>query len=315
MTNHEINLPENLKLLSHSSVTLLHKCPRKFQIYRMLGKPEGADEGDHHLSFGDAVGKAVQNYLIHGDADKAAFQLFMDWQGDIFDEDAGATKDRKTFWHALYSLDKFIEFRHTALVEYELVFINELPAVELGFSIECHSGFKYRGKLDALLRHRRTGELKVLEVKTTKFRKVSEASYANSGQGLGYSLVIEVIAGILNIEAGASFEVYYPVYKTLGYEWELFPFTKSHTDRAVFIRNLLIDIAHISEFAAWEHFPMHGENCFDFFRNCEYFGVCTMSDKSLFINAKPVKDDSATYPFQFSLDQIIEAQLAVHQAT
>lgn len=305
-------IPEQLKLLSHSSSVLLHKCPRKFQIYRMLGKAAGADDGDHHLAFGDVVGKAIQNYLVHGDYERCTFQAFMDWTGDIFEENASADKDKKNFWHALNALDRFVDFRHTALVEYELVFIGDVPAIELGFSIQCADGFKYRGKLDALLRHRRTGELKVLECKTTKFRKVSEASYANSGQGLGYSLVVEAIAQMLGVDAGASFEVYYPVYKTLSYEWELFPFTKSHTDRALFIRNLLIDIAHISEFAAWGHFPMHGENCFDFFRNCEYFGMCGMKDENLLLNVKPVKDDSADYAFDFSLDDIIEAQLQLH---
>jgi hypothetical protein len=304
------SIHSSLKLLSNSSSVTLHKCPRKFEIYRMLGK-QVDEQGDEHLDFGSAVGEGMQEYLVSGSYEKAVMKVFRSWKKDL-DDDQGA-KSKKLFWHAVFAMQKFVEFRQTVLAQYEVAYFDGKPAIELGFSIDIGDGFFYRGFLDALLIHKITRQLKVLECKTTKFRNVHEASYANSGQGLGYSLVVDAIANILQLDAGASYEVIYPVYKTLAYEWEPFFFTKSHTQRALWIKNIIRDIQHIAEYAADNHFPMHGESCFDFFRPCEYFGVCEISSKVLFAGVKEleVKAVDPKYQFNFTLDQIIEAQLAL----
>lgn len=298
----------NLKLLSHSSETLLHKCPRKYELYKLGGKIDGEDSNDEHLSFGKIVGDGVQNLLVTGgDMNKAMFQAFMQWDKIIDDERAEGSK--KTFWHILYALEKFETVRQMAYSNYELVSFNEMPAVELGFSIDLGDGFFYRGKIDALLFDKIKRKLKPLECKTTKFNKVHEASYKNSGQGLGYGLIVDIIAKKLGIDQGNTCEVLYPVYKTGMYEWELFQFQKSHTQRATWIRNLLRDKQHVAEYAVDGYFPMHGENCFDFFRPCPHFGMCEMSTKLLVPSVKMQVEEEEKYLFKFSLEELIEAQL------
>lgn len=303
----------NLKLLSASSSTLLHKCPRKFQLYRLLKVEKDPDTVEPHLDFGHWVGEGIQTYFVTGDYNKALMAMFLYNAGDLFSGDD--KRDNKTFWHAIIALDRFVEFRHTELQHYDVVVLDGKPAAELGFNLTCLDGFSYRGFLDLLLINNLTNELTTLECKTTKFKNVHEAIYKNSAQGLGYSLVTDIVAQKLTAEGrpvGSSWKVIYPVYKAGAMEWEAFYFNKSHANRARWLQLLLRDIQHIAEYAEADAFPMHGESCFDFFRPCEYFDLCDMHDSSLWPkgqqHVKELKDDPARYTYNFDLLAVIEAQ-------
>lgn len=303
----------NLKLLSHSSSVLLHKCPRKFQLYRLMKKVVDDTVVEPHLDFGHWVGRGIQHYLITGNYNAAVMEMFTYCRGDLFDDDG--KRDNKTFFHALVALDKFVEFRQTELQHYEVLQLTDgTYATELGFILECFDGFTYRGLLDALLINSLTNELVVLECKTSKYKNVHEAQYKNSGQGLGYSLITDIISQQLTAqgrEVGSSWKVLYPIYKAGALEWEAFYFPKSNTERSRWLQTLIRDIQHIAEYAAEDYFPMHGENCYDFFRPCEYFGVCDMSDGALIgpLEAvKVVKDDEKKYAYRFKLEDVILSQ-------
>jgi hypothetical protein len=307
-------LHSNLKLLSHSSSVLLHKCPRKYELYKLLGKIAEEEQGDEHLIFGDVVGRGVQNYLEHGDFDRAQFEVFMAWKKSI-DDDAG-DKARKNFWHALYAVDRFTATRNTILGNYKLAYFDGKPAVELGFSIDCGNGFFYRGFLDALLIDTVRNELVVYEGKTTKNKNIHPAMYKHSGQSIGYAVVIDTLAAKLGLGVKSSYTVRYFVYKTFAYEWEMMPFDKSHTQRALWIKNLLLDIKHILWYAEEGYFPMQGENCYDFFRPCEFFGLCELQNEHLTGGKVPAeKNDGDKYQFKYKLETIIESLMeGVHQS-
>lgn len=304
----------NLKLLSYSSGVTLHRCPRKYELYKLLGKRAADDgsSGQEHLTFGDAVGIAIQEMLTHGDKNKATFAVFMAWKSSI-DDDAGE-RDKKTFWHALYAIDKFDLLLKTVLAKYELIAINGRPATEVGFSLALGDGYFYRGFIDAVLRHKVTGEIVVLENKTTKFKNLHEAMYKNSGQGLGYSLVLDVLTHEFEVAETSSYKVIYCAYKSTALEFEVFNFTKSHTQRALWIKNMLHDVRLIEDFAIDNYFPGYGESCYDFFRPCEYLDLCNLSTERLIggtIEAHPAKEDDASkYDYHFDLEQVIESQLA-----
>ena len=304
----------NLKLLSNSSLVTVHKCPRKFQLYRMMKLIVDEDVTEIHLDFGHWVGEGIQQYLVTGSREKAMIAMLLFNKGDLFDDDEKLWKDKKTFWHALVALDKFIELRHSELQHYTLVDLHTGPAVEVGFILNCIGGFTYRGFLDAILLNKLTNELVVLECKTSKFKSVHDAQYKNSGQGLGYSLVVDAIVPILQasgVEVKSSWKVLYPIYLAGAFEWETKWFTKNNSQRARWLSNLIHDIQHISEYVENEHFPMHGESCYDYFRPCEYFGLCEMSDKSLIGPIDKVKvlvDDDSRYSFKFDMMDLVKAQ-------
>lgn len=309
-----IEIHPNLKQLSHSSDNVLHGCPRKYELYKLTGQKDALQStvGDYHLDFGSVVGSCVQDYLIHEDLNHAYMLAFMLWGklGKILDDEEGV-KDKKVFWYILYAIDKFVFFRKTALAPYDLAYLNNRPAVELGFSIDCGDGFFYRGFVDAVLIHRSKRKLVPFECKTTKSYQVNEASFKNSGQALGYSVTLDIVAPLLDIPVESSYEVLYPVYKTLPMEWELLPFTKNNTHRAKWIKNILIDKQHIIQFAEDDFFPMHGEHCFSFFRQCPYFGTCEFKTELLVGKSPEVRVEKASkYDYHFKLSDIIENQLA-----
>jgi hypothetical protein len=299
----------NLKLLSHSSVLLLHKCPRKYELYKLLG---GKQEADNHLDFGDVVGRGIQEYLISGSLNKAYMVMFLAWPKALDDEDG--QRDKKTFWFALNAIDKFAGYRNSILGRYQLAYFDGKPAAELGFSIDLGDGFYYRGFLDALLVDKMRNELLVLECKTTKNREVHPAMYENSSQGLGYSLISDAISKALGTRMEGQFKVHYCVFKTGEMEWQPMPFTKSHTDRALWIQDMLNDKNRVVEYHKNGYFPMHGETCYDFFRPCPHFGTCKSKYLVDMDEVVEKKDEPSKYAFSYSIEQIIEAQLAKHEA-
>lgn len=302
----------NLGLLSYSSCCLLHSCPRKFQLYKLLNPELTKQERDIHTDFGNLVGYGIQVYLITKDKDLTYLRMLSTWTEDLDDEDA--KKDKKTFFHALLAIDKFTVMADNVLRDYEVVIFDEKSAAELGFSVSFFDNFKYRGYMDLLLVNKFSREFLVIECKTTKFKKISSAQYKNSAQGLGYSLVVDAIASALSLQTSNSFEVLYPVWSTAEAEWNVdnrFPY--SYTDRAKWLRNVLLDVKHIAEFAEEDHFPQHGESCYSFFKECEYLDICGMSDASLQLDkSKEVVEEEDKYQFHFSLEEIINAQIEKH---
>ena len=298
-----------LKLLSHSSRTTLHKCPRKFQLYRLNSKDSGVESIEQGVTFayGHAVGVGVQSTLEN----KAETQIFIDtflaWDTDLLDSNP---KQKKSFWEVMFSIQKLLSMRESGyLNEYELVYYENKPAVELSFQIILPNGFKYRGFVDAVLRHKETGAIVVLECKTSSGQP-SSAQYKNSGQALGYSIVLDILFPTLS-----SYTVLYLVYHTKTREYIELPFEKSLLQRALWLQELLIDSMHIELYEELGTYPMHGENCNDFFKPCEYLGLCTLSTENLI---KPltqrmldkIQDDEENYMFTVDFYDLVEAQIA-----
>lgn len=305
-----MSIHPNLKQLSDSSDVLLRSCARRYQLYKLSPTRDDTaeEEGDKHTKFGSVVGEATQEYFVSGDINRCYLTAFRSWPGYI-DEDAGE-RDKKTFWHALYAIDRFATLRSTVFGNFKIAYFNGKAAREVGFSIDLGDGFFYRGFIDAVLVDEMRNELVVYEGKTTKNREVHEATFKNSGQGLGYSLVLDAIAKLLKIKMGTSYTVKYCVYKSTALEWEVIPFQKSHLQRALWLRNILISKQRVMEFGTEDYWPMYGESCFKFFRACPYFGVCELSDRYI-IGEKIVDkvEKKEKYDFHFSLQEIIDTQL------
>lgn len=302
----------NLLQMSHSSDVLLHACPRRYELYKL--SPRADEEENVDTIFGHAVGFGVQRYFETNDRDRSILATYLSWSASF--DDTQDRNPKKTLWHAINAVDTFRGVRNTYFGQYELAYFDGKPATELGFSIDLGDGCFYRGFLDVLLRHRLSGEFGVEENKTTKFRTINEAQYRNSGQALGYSIIIDAVAAKLGISISEAYKVHYAIWKSAGGdtgrgEWEMMPFEKNHTSRALWIKNLLIDKAHIMEYASDGYFPMHGESCYGFFRVCPYFGICEMSNRALVGETVPVKyEPDDKYQFKFKLEDVIAAQLA-----
>ena len=118
-------------------------------------------------------------------------------------------------------------------------------------------------------------------------------------------------------EHHSSYTVLYLVYKTKVTEWQAIPFRKTYLQRAQWIKNVMTDVEHIQGYDRNSFWPMHGENCVRFFRECDYYGTCNMSDRILFgeLDKIPVATDTRSdgkpveYVFDLHVLDLLEAQL------
>jgi len=309
-----------VKRLSHSSRLTLHQCPRKFQLYKLRSEDNGEERELIHFAFGHAVGAGIQAVLNGATKEEAIWQAFLNWDADLLIE--GKPGKNKSIFNAVYAVEKYVAVAHlTKVKDYELASFYDaekdawIPAVELSFRITFPNGYSYIGYVDAVLRHKVTGQLLVLELKTNGSRTVDEALYKNSGQALGYSIILDAITSAYKEHSLTDYHVLYLVYKTSERELEQFIFEKTYTQRALWIQELLFDIEILGMYEAAAIYPMHGQSCYDFQRNCEYFGVCTLPTERL---VKPISQkeldgiEAERYTVDLTVDEVIEALLSAN---
>lgn len=301
-----INIDPRLKRLSYSSRTTLHKCPRKYQLYKL----ETADESiappseSVTFAFGHAVGTGMQSHLQGKSEDDILWDMFLAWDTNLLMENE---KQNKSFWSAMEAIEKFQYLKLNR--DYSLAVYNGKPAVELSFKIVFPDGFIYIGYIDAVLIHNFSGEVIVLENKTTSSNRVEPPMYKNSAQGVGYSTVIDLI-----VPKASAYKVLYCVYKTKEQEYVPMPFPKNRKHRSDFLLELALDVSLVKFYAQAGHFPMHGESCYDFFRPCEYFGKC---DKPLVFFERKLtqatldKWAKESYDIVVTFDELMSAQIAL----
>jgi PD-(D/E)XK nuclease superfamily len=294
-----------IRQLSYSSLLTLHSCPRKFQLYRLrtTHRTEESSKSTVTFAFGHVVGEGIQQILEGLSESQVIWNMFLGWHTDLYAEDP---KLAKGFFQAVIAIKRFISLRQAGfLKEYELVYYNGKPACELSFSVTFPDGYRLRGFVDAVLRHKDSGKVIVLECKTTGSATINPATYKNSAQAIGYSIVLDVIFPELS-----SYEVLYLVYGTKSGEYLPIPFQKTYLQRALWIRELLLDIETIKMYEEAEVYPMHGESCYSFFRECEYLNVCQLSTGYLTKPCTPDQEDKTEYQINLTLDDLLTTQLA-----
>jgi len=293
-----------IRRLSYSGRTTLHRCPRKYQLQKIAKIPRELED-NVTLEFGHVVGLGIQCILENKSINDTVLEMFLNWSSvDLFAEEE---KSKKSFFTAVFAVQKFVLIRETALADYELAYFNSKPAVELSFRITLMRGFTYRGYVDVVLRHKVTGKFLVLEVKTTGMTYISEENYKNSSQALGYSLILDAIA-----PNESEYEVWYLVYLTKSQTYEILPFKKHYSDRAFWIKELVMDVERIEYYEEQGRYPSYGESCFDFFRQCDFYSNCQMSTQFLEIPYDPnilEMQDNGEYLLELNLIDLITSQL------
>lgn len=294
-----------IRQLSYSSLLTLHSCPRKFQLQKLRTTNRIAEslKSTITFSYGHVVGEGIASALSGRTEDQVIFGMFLGWHTpSIFDEDE---KLNKSLWSAIIAIKRFFVLRSAILRDYELVYYQDKPATELSFAISFPDGYRLRGFVDAVLRHRVSGEILVLECKTTGSRAVNPTTYKNSAQAIGYSVVLDHLFPSLS-----SYKVLYLVYSTTAGEYFPIPFVKTYLQRALWIRELLLDIETIKMYDAAEIYPMRGESCMNFGRECEYINSCSLSTANLTKPCTPDMEDKTDYQVQITLADLLESQLS-----
>jgi hypothetical protein len=240
--------------------------------------------------------------------EETLWQMFLGWKPELF---ADNPKQAKSFAHAVFAIDKFSNMLSEGYLDgYSLVTYNGKPACELSFLISLPNRFKYRGFVDAVLQNESTGEVIVLECKTSSATSLNPATYKNSAQAIGYSIVLDAIFPSLS-----SYRVLYLIYSTKSLQYDQLEFTKSYVQRARWIRELVLDCETLTTYNDNDLYPMRGESCFTYFRECQYMGLCQMDTSRL---TQPITQEqidkiqktNSEYQIQISLEDLISSQLS-----
>lgn len=321
-----------LKQISYSSCMAIHGCPRKMELKKLLPRGfsddiifdfgdgdavEGAAPelekkiaGNATFAYGKAVGTGIQEWLVSHDRGKAIFATFMAWDVDLDDE--SQLRVKKTFETAVLAVQKFASIQSMSmnLDDYELMYYEGKPAIELGFRIRLPHGFVYRGFIDAVLRNKYTGEIIVLEAKTTGMRFVNAAQYQNSEQGVSYALVLDKLFGKMS-----SYSVLYCAYLTMLERWETFLFPKSPAQRAEWFGNTFNDVETVTNWIEHEYFPRRGECCAAYGKACEFIDTCHLDMQEFYVSEAQAQkllaaeEVAGKYVADITLDELIQAQL------
>jgi hypothetical protein len=287
---------------SYSMLDTLHQCPRKFQLIkaRAAGGAGGANNVD--FAFGHSVGAGVQAWLMSKDLDAAIFNGMMAWRLNF---DASIEKKNKSIWNATLAIQKYASFHEETLEDWDVyVLPSGKPAIELSIEVIFENGFKHYMHIDSILQHRSTKQLAIQENKTTGFKNIEEAIYANSSQALSYAVLLDMLG------LDTTYEVFYVVYSTPSREWQLLPFSKNTTLKAEWLQDVMLDHASIATYRKMNFYPKRGDACFAYMRRCEFFGTCNLVS-NLSETATLAEEDSAeAHDFSFTLTDIISRQKA-----
>lgn len=306
--------------LSYSRQLVLHSCPRKFELDAKKAIKGRVESGT--FSYGHAVGAAIQSTIAGATHNQAVIDTWLAYthDGELTESEYAG---KKSVHHALLAASEFHKKYHAGVYEFldgwtvaEFTHPDGsiVPAVELTFVITLPESKSYEGHIDLVLYHPVKKRYMVLELKTTGGNRVADASYKNSAQALGYGIVIDAISQ--NLAASASYDVLYMVYKSKQMEIVPLVFSKTPADRVKWLNTLLTDFSIVDMYE--EHgYPMHGESCFSYFRDCEYLGICNMSDSAIdrmYGNTGDGDGDSDTYAamstptFMFDIEELIDRQ-------
>ena len=149
----------------------------------------------------------------------------------------------------------------------------------------------------------------MLEVKTTSATNLNPAQYKNSAQGIGYSVVLDHMFPTLS-----SYEVLYLVYTTKNFQWNPLPFQKSYLQRAQWIQELILDCEVLAMYEQAGVYPMRGESCYDYYRECQYLQTCTLNTAYLTTTLTAEEEQKylekeSQYQVRVTVQDLITAQL------
>lgn len=297
--------PKNPYRLSESTLNLLHDCERKMQLERLLlngVEPDGPPNA--YLVRGLSFGTGVQAYMLTGDMDYALFKAWLEYYPEVYDD-----RSKIYMWRTLNNIlcakDQMDKLRQ----RYEVAVFEGKPAVEMSFRLDIDDKWYYVGYIDLVLYDTWEKMYVVFEIKTTGYKLTDLAPlYKNSGQALGYSIVIDRIVGVNQANYGVLYFVCRDqVGDTFIPDIYAFPFTKTLLDRLRWFYTLGMDVQRLNQMLELEMFPMRGHSCVKFSKVCQHFGVCTLTSADI---RRPVEQDNTEYQFRYKLQDVIAEHLA-----
>lgn len=292
--------------LSHSTLGTIHTCERKYQLLKLLNIQGQEIEHDSklnnvNLDYGSAFGVGIQTYIITNSLEQAIWEMVKSYNFAMESQTKNALS-------LVAGLQAFAAKWDAGI--WEVVHYKGKPAAELSFKIILDSETQdyYCGYVDLVLRNLISGEVIIVEIKTTGLKLEDiRPLYQNSGQALGYS----VILGSIELER-ASWSVFYIVNQLKGSnilpKIHSISFTKTLKDRLSWLLDLKIDYERLMVLEEIDHWPMRGASCLHWNRPCNLLGICDLV--SLETQEARIKEEE-DWDFVFTLEELIESSSQV----
>ena len=303
-------LQRHRNVLSYSILQSMHSCSRRLILEKLQAssrEQSGVDRTPNiDFVFGHAVGAGAQSFLAFNTMEAALYATFISWYGD-FDlgkEDWNKRK-KKSLESALLAAEAFTYWFPAIADDWEIYTLpNGKPAIEISFAIQLQGAW-YFGHIDAILRNKRTLRIAVGEFKTSGYSSIDDALYRNSGQAIGYAVVLDAIVGGL-----ADYDVMYFVYSASAQEWNFLPFHKTTASKLEWVQDRLLDAGHLQQYFKLRHFPKNGANCLQFNRRCQFYGECELVDKEKVEDLPTLTEvPEGMVDYVLSLDEILARQV------
>lgn len=205
-------------ITSHSIDGTFESCPRRFEFLHMYMRAPEKESDAYAADVGTAIHEATQEWqrqLFRGTSHYEAERLgeiellkFWPWQVEDNRKANSLPVGQRTLGNALLLLNLIYE--SPIWVEWELVSIEGFgPAIEVPWRIVHRSlglipmpynksgYFCTQGKIDFILRHKKTGKYRVVDLKTTeKNLPAHNAAFRFSGQAGQYGMVLDHALGL-----------------------------------------------------------------------------------------------------------------------
>lgn len=287
---------------SNSMLETFYECPRKFQKMKEQANAGFVSEEQTNVdhAFGHAVGAGIQDYLINKDIDRALYNALLAWRMPL---DTRDVRGHKSFWEVMIAVQQFINVvMFEQLDDWELLQLpSGKPAIEVAFSFHCGK-FKHYAHMDIGMRNKHTKQIAVFDAKTTKLLEPQETQYANSYQGLSYAIMLETALQ----EEIMDYEVHYIVYSSGAREWTDLSFVHNWNEQAEWVRDLLMTQNLIETYTQLDFFPKRGKSCFNFFRPCEFYGDCNMTEPAGELPILADTNEAEEVDYVIKLSDVIE---------
>lgn len=287
--------------LSESTLNILHTCERKFQLERLLLTQSTFvdNEASVPLVRGKAFGAGVQTYMLTGDMDLACYHCWLEYDPEVYDE-----QKKIYLWRVINNLRACKDALDKLRQRYVVATFEGKPAAELSFRLNIDDKWYFVGYIDLVLYDTVAKIYVVMEIKSTAYKILDlTPMYKNSGQALGYSIVIDKIVG----EKQAKYGVLYFVCRdqqgsNFVPDVYTFPFTKTLLDRLRWFYTLGLDVQRLNTMLEADLFPMRGGSCIHYNRACIHFGHCSLTSGDI---PREVVPDETPYQFVYNLQDVI----------
>lgn len=277
--------PQDFRV-SYSSLNTAESCLRKFEFNKLYPRKKRDSEEQYAADVGKALHKAVQDWMIHGDEDRALWILMREFP---YMWEYNQTRDDRSLEACVATLEEILD--SVDMTEWELVSIRLepseefpegqiVPAIEVPFEIRLNGltladgrPFVYTGWIDAILRHKGTGLIRTWDIKTNRSTlKDSTAKYKFDSQQIPYGIIVEHLQG----NSIDEFEVYYLdcFIDLVEPRVTPYPFMKIHEDLQEWMMNTLLKVNRIQRSFQMDYFPRTDGGCMAWNKPCYFLDVC-----------------------------------------